>query len=333
MRCALSWVAFASLVGCAAAVPLSPASIHGGFAGVHGAAPSYLYVADGGNHVTESSRIDIFLRDDPWNGTVKRIGKRVSYADGIFVDSAGRLYVANADESGNDRVTVYANLVDKPIRVYKGIDCAFDVAAASDGTVYVADPCGVNGQGRVRVYPFGGSKQLRELYPGGSPISLTVDSADNLYVGYDTFPRSYGLVKRYGPGSNKGERILPRKLVRFIGGIALDNLGELLVADQLRGVIDVFRGVRKPPVRVISTGQSIPFRFAFDRSGNRLYVSYSCEGGGDARHDARRLSSSGCGKRPNTVVALDYPSGKRLWTLREPRWIPTGVAVSPSAQH
>jgi hypothetical protein len=43
------------------------------------------------------------------------------------------------------------------------------------------------------------------------------------------------------------------------------------------------------------------------------------------------LTASGCGKRYNTVVALDYASGKRLWTLREQFWLPFGVAVSPSA--
>ena len=290
-------------------------------------------MADGGIHVLKQSRIDVFLRDDPAKGTVARIRKRVSEADGIFIDSRGKLYVANADESGNDRVTVYDDNANKPIRVYKGIEFAFDVAVASNGTVYVADPCGTNGQGRVHVFGPHGTKQLKLLYPGGAPESLAVDSSDNLYVGYLIWPHFWSQVKRFPPGSSNGERLLPKRTVGFIGGIALDARGELLVANQIQGAIDIFKGVRKPPLRVITTGQYRPFRFAFDRSENRLYVTYvyPCEGSGDQRGVAR-FSTSSCGKRPNTVVALDYPSGKRLWTLREPGWSPTGIAVSTSSQ-
>jgi hypothetical protein len=105
-----------------------------------------------------------------------------------------------------------------------------------------------------------------------------------------------------------------------------------LVVDGGREAIDVFTAERKPPSRVIPTGQTNPFRFAFDQRENRLYVSapYSP----DLRERAFMRPATGSGpKRPNTVVELAYPSGRRLLTLRNvvPYWLPTGVAVFPPA--
>jgi hypothetical protein len=69
--------------------------------------------------------------------------------------------------------------------------------------------------------------------------------------------------------------------------------------------------------------RSTTFNFFLDQRDNRLYVSSPFAGG--LRGD---LGSGG--KRPNIVVVLDYPTGKRLLTLRQkPGWCPAGVAVSP----
>lgn len=283
---------------------------------------SYLYV--GNDQIPDGQRIDIFRRDDLSRGIVGTIRRRVSEPGGIFVDSAGTLYVAdNNDESGHDRVTVYPKGANEPIRIYKGIECATDVVAGADGTVYVADPCGTNGQGRVHVYAPGSTKQIRLLYPGGAPSSVTLDSENRLYVGYTIWPHVAGQVKRYRPGATEGLKLLPDKTVFSIGSIALDNHGALLVANEIGGVIDVFAGIRKPPSRIIKTGQTYPYFFAFDRQENRIYVSSPFYG-------SLRANSGSGGDNPNTVAELDYASGTVLFTL-QPGGYPTGVAVSPSA--
>ncbi|MGC9991831.1 MAG: hypothetical protein ABSD52_05475 [Candidatus Cybelea sp.] len=322
-RYALGWMASAFLAGCASPAPVGgagaipqrlPVITH------TSRQPQYLYVADQAAYT-----IDVFLRNDPSKGVVDSISNGVSAPDGIWVDSTGDLYVANEDESLNDRVTVYAKGGHKPIRVYKGhILCAADVAVASDGTVYVADPCGGGYNGRVHVFGPKGTKQTRILYPNGAPGSVTVDAQNNLYVGMVSNKTGWGQVKRYRPGATKGIDMLLPTAIPGIAGVAIDNHGALLVADQTRGTIDVFTGVRKRPSRVISTGQSYPCCFAFDRGGNKIYVSYPYE------TDAARGLRSGP-KEPNTVVALDYGSGRRLWTLRVRNWLPVGVAVSPTA--
>lgn len=320
--------AVAMLAGCAGSTSIPGAFNSGAIRAVTvskpgaGNPPSYLYVADTGG----GQRIDILLRNDPSKGVVDSIRKRVSEPNGIFIDASGTLYVANEDSSLNDKVTVYPKGSHSPIRVYQGIECAADVVAGTDGAVYVADPCGTNGQGRVHVYAPGTTKEVRTLHPGGAPHSVTLDAKNNLYVAYDEWPRYAGQVKRYAPGATKGEPLLPEKTVYCVGGVALDDRGALLVSNECGGgVIDVFTGKDMPPSRVIKTGQEYAFRFAFDKRENKIYVSNLCEG------DGVRRNTSGCGSQTNDVVALGYRSGKQLWTLREPEWLPAGVAVSPSA--
>jgi sugar lactone lactonase YvrE len=296
--------------------------------------PTYLYVANGAIPRVGGNRIDIFLRDDPTKGVVDSIRKGINEPDGIFIDASGVLYVANTacvahgSKGCHTKVTVYARGGHEPLRAYTGASCARDVVAGSDGTVYVADSCGgPKTEGRVLVYAPGKTKPSRMFYPGGGPYCLTLDAENNLYVGYNSGHHYIGQVKRYHPGAKEGEKLLPDDTVYFITGIVLDDRGALLVANGPGGVIDVFTAKGKPPSRKIKTGQSRPFMFALDKRENEIYVTYPWVSGG-----AQESSTcSGCGKKPNTVVALDYPSGKRLWTLREPAWVPMGVTVSPSA--
>jgi hypothetical protein len=289
--------------------------------------PAYLYVANQGNASAGGQRIEIFDRADPSKGPIDSIRRDISEPDGIFVDGSGTLYVANADESANDKVTVYPRGAHKPSGVYAGAVCAFDVVSGTNGTVYVADACGVHDRGRVIVFAHGSRMPTSYIYPGGSPYSLTLDSENNLYVGYNSYEAYWGQVKRYAPDARHGEILLPKKLVHFLGDVEIDNHGSLLVSSELDGVIDVFTSKGKPPARIIKSGQGAPSWFTFDRRENRIYVSYPCRVGGGLRP----LTASGCGRRHDTVVALDYASGKRLWTLRVPFLLPFGVAASPSA--
>jgi DNA-binding beta-propeller fold protein YncE len=286
--------------------------------------PPYLYVT---NTATAEYPVNIFLRDHPFKGIVHHLG-RVLAPSGIFIDSQGIIYVTTAWGSGDNSVWAYKRGAPKPFRIYSGADCAFDVVAASDGTVYIADACGLSdySKGDVAVYPPGQTKPSRLIHPGGSPYALALDSHDNLYVGYNYLRTYWGQVKRYRPGARHGDELLPEHSAFFITGVGIDKHGALLVANS--GAIHVFTAKGQPPSRVIHTGQSHVDTFAFDRLGNTIYVTSGCTSGSLAIP----LTSSGCGKRANTVVALDYATGKRLWTLSEPDWVPVGVAVWPSAQ-
>ena len=67
--------------------------------------------------------------------------------------------------SGHESVEMYGKGGRRPIRFYMGALCAFDVIAASDGTVYIADACGgLYTRGRVLVYPPGKTKPSRSYY-------------------------------------------------------------------------------------------------------------------------------------------------------------------------
>ncbi len=330
-------VAAAMLSGCGGsnAIPLGFSNGRAASVASKGAAAnkgtSYLYVANWG--FGSGGDVYIFLRDDPSKGVVDKIRVGVSTPDGIFIDAHGNLYVTNGNLSGRESVEMYAKGGRKPIRIYTGALCAFDVIAADDGTVYIADACGgPHTRGRVLVYPPGKTKPSRSFFPGGAPYCLTLDAKNNLYVGYNSERRYWGQVKRYRPGANHGVDLIPNKTVFFVTSIAVDEQGQLLVANSGGGVIDVFKGNGHAPTRVIKTGQRNPHMFAFDRREDTLYVSDACFVVG-----VKPLSSSGCAGpgRTNTVVALDYASGKRLWTLRgsprAPDFRPTGVAITPIA--
>lgn len=301
---------------------------------------SYLYVADSAN--SENAQVDFLLRENLAKGIVGKIRKRIQYPAGIFIDRSDTLYVANGlDSGGHDTVTAYKPGTEKPFRTYRGLCFAADVVAGLDGTVYVADLCGGTAppivhargdscveNGEVRVYAAGGTKQVRLLHFKGGPFSLTLDDKNDLYVGYENACGYNGQVRRYAPGAVKGVDLLPPNTIFSIGGIALDRRSELLAVDVLRGRIDVFSAEHEPPSRIITTGQSLPNRLVFDNLENRLYVTslYLPDLRGHLSLQHAGLSGP---KRPNTLVVIDYPSGKLLYTLRKLvyGWLPSGVAV------
>ncbi len=287
---------------------------------------SYMYVADNANR--RSAQVDVLLADDLPMGIVDKYRSTLmQFPDGIFVDPAAELYVPNDNESGHDTVYLYAKNEHHPIRVYRGIECASDVVAGTDGTAYVADPCGTNHHGTVHIYAPGHTLPTRELHPGCSPDSLALDDQNDLYVAC-LLPRSYfSQVRRFAPRSNKGVNLLPHQEVFLGGSIALDRQGELLMGDGGRQAIDVFTAENRPPARIIKTGQTYPGRFAFDAREDRLYVA------SEYLPDAPIGHSRSGPQRPNTVVVLAYPSGKRLHTLRRlvQGWLPAGVAIYPPA--
>jgi sugar lactone lactonase YvrE len=285
-----------------------------------------LYVADNANR--QAAQVDVLLSDDLSRGVVDKYrSSRMQFPDGIFVDTSGKLYVPNEAQSGHDTVFVYAKNEKNPIRIYRGIECAFDVVVGTDGTVYVADPCGTDNHGVVDIYAPGHTTPTRRLHPHCAPNSLTLDDQNDLYVAC-LLPRSYwSEVKRFAPHSSEGVDLLLHQEVFFAGGIALDRHGDLLVEDGGRSAIDVFTVENRPPAQVIKTGQSTPYRFALNAREDRLYVS------SPYLPDARVGPGHSGPQRPNTVVELDYPSGKRLHTIRRlvKGWLPTGIAVYPRA--
>ena len=184
------------------------------------------------------------------------------------------------------------------------------------GGVYVADCDGK----RVLEYAPKSTKEVRTINLPGCPNGLAIDPSNNLYVGY-TVPYSYASqVEKFRAGATRGTALLPPKTVRFIGSVAIDRHGNLVVANEGDGAIDVFSRPKQPPSAVIKTGQTLPFRFAFDHSQNRIYIT------SPYLQDARRAPPSGP-KLANTVVVLDYPSGNRLSVFRQKGWIPTGIAI------
>jgi hypothetical protein len=299
------------------AVPISMQETPSAASATDNGPQSYLYVSS----ALYPGELDIFLRGDLSKGPVDRITEGISYPDGMFVDRSGTLYVAVGGGNGHDTIKAYAKGGHEPIRFYRGIFCASDVAVDRQGVVYAPDYC----KSRVIEFAPGSTRRLRMLHPGGAPVSVTIDSRDNLYVAYKLPNGYWGQVKRYKPGATEGVELLPPQAVSFIGGIALDRNGSLLVVNENAGVVDVFTKVNKPPTRILHTGQTFPYRVAFGQHGERLYVTFPYLPSSRAHPGASGPSN------PNTVVELAYPSGKLLRILQQPSWLPYGVAVWPPA--
>jgi DNA-binding beta-propeller fold protein YncE len=282
---------------------------------------SDIYVSD-----NYPGQVDVYVRSDLAKGPIEKLTHRISYPNGIFINQADTLFVTSGGGNGHDKVLVIPKGARKASLTYTGLSVAEDVTASSGGVVYVAD-CG-----NQRVVEFGarGRKPLRYIYPGGCPSALALSKSNVLYVGY-TPPSSYwAQVKRYNAGSTRGIAMLAPKVVYLIGGIALDGSGSLLVANCGAGLIDIFDGNAKTPTRVMKTGQELPFRMAFNPRGSRLYVTSPFIGDLVERHRLRQgVRASESPRKANTIVELTYPSGKPVLTWREPRWLPTGIAIAP----
>jgi hypothetical protein len=100
---------------------------------------AYLYVANQGNASVGGQSIEIFDLAHPLKGPIGSIRRHISEPDGIFIDGSGTLYVANADQSGDDKVTVYPRGVRKPSRIYAGAVCAFDAVSGIRATISTSD--------------------------------------------------------------------------------------------------------------------------------------------------------------------------------------------------
>jgi DNA-binding beta-propeller fold protein YncE len=192
------------------------------------------------------------------------------------VDASGNLYVPNAAGS---TVTVYKPGTTTPFESYSPGDNPVYVDVGSDGTVYIAQ--GILGCICVTVYAPGSMSpeytiQLDET--GGSPIGMTLDKKNNLYIAL-TNATVYEFAPKKTTGTNLGLSGLhnPR-------GLAIDKKGDLLVADDplsfTTGYVDIYPPGQTQYSKQITVGPQ-PFQITFGRRDAMLYVanvSYTSEG-------------------------------------------------------
>jgi sugar lactone lactonase YvrE len=233
-----------------------------------------IYVADSRNHairrITPAGDVSTLAGLAGTSGSADGIGSaaRFNFPEGVAVDSAGVVYVADTDNytirkiTPSGEVTTVAGLADRAGSVDgSGSNARFNlpvgVAVDATGTVYVADSA---------------NHTIRKITPGGvvstlaglpreagsadgtgaaarfsTPRGVAVDGAGNLYVADSdnaTIRRltPEGVVTTVaGAARERGNTDGAASIARFYGlsGIALDSNGALYTADTDNNTIRV----------------------------------------------------------------------------------------------
>jgi len=277
------------------------ADLAGGLSPAEATSTGLLFVANGRSNV-----VDIYDKNPP-NALVGQITDGISGPNGMAVDAAGDLFVANVD---NQTVTEYPPGSTKPSKTYKNgfgqrLTNPLNVAVGIDGTLYLVNYTHVGNASQVLEYPPNSKYASLAINLTGGAEGLALDSGNNLYVSYNG--ANGGRILKFAPGSTTGNDL--GIALGFAGGLALDKNGNLIACDQTAPAIDVFPPGATQPSRTITNGFVDPYHIAFGQHFQRLYVADSA---GD------------------DVLVYSYPAGKIVDTIHR-RFTAFGVAVSPAA--
>ncbi|KPA18527.1 hypothetical protein MHK_001255, partial [Candidatus Magnetomorum sp. HK-1] len=252
------------------------------------------------------------------------------YANGVAVDSAGKIYVA---DSSNNRVQVFTSSGSYDYSFGSAgtavgeFNNPYDVAVDSTGKIFVSD----RNNHRIQVFSNAGSYDY-SIGTGtsgntagefNSPNGIAIDSSDNLYVAdasnhrIQVFSNSGAYEYSIGtPGSSTGQFNSPV-------GVEVDPSGKIYVADFNNDRVQIFTssGVYDYSIGTGSgsgTGEfDAPYDIAVsdngriyvaDRGNNRIQVFSST---GNYEYT---IGSSGSNVGEfNTPIRLDYHSSGKLY--------------------
>jgi hypothetical protein len=286
-------------------LPNTPRPVQGSASYVVKRASQLVYVSNLG-----AGAIDVFYQHGKNQQPIATITNGILGPGGLTTDRKGNLYVADEGKiSGQWTVQVYAPGATSPSKSYTtDLSSPTDSVVAKDGTIYIANFNGLS-NGWVTVYPKGHvSKEYRlSDFGGGAPLSVALDSKQNLYVMYDV--NNGSAVNEYKPGAKTGSNL--NLVFSSGGGIQVDPAGNILVAQQLNpSEILIFPpGQTQPSKTIPMPGGGEPFNFALNHRSVALFV--------------------GEFQNANQVDRFGYPSTKFRYIIASGFNNPSGVATSP----
>jgi hypothetical protein len=241
-------------------------------------------------------------------------------AAGLAVDKVGNLYVADVV---NEQVQVFQRGSTSPFERLNAHGYAYGEAVDDSGNVYVA--VGVTGsqQGFVAIYPPGATEptsMLTDPSRGFSPVSVALDSQNNVFVAYDSaLNTGPGSIDEFKAGKMKPTHLgikTPKKL--GVGWIALDQGGNFIVPNGNK--VNVYpQGSKKPSLTFGGSKKNAPTSVALNQSGSLLYVAEN--GANPPLINAVRVYTYPGAKLVDTITQ-GLPSGNPIDAL-------LGVAVDP----
>lgn len=216
------------------------------FDGAPGVGQVFVYPASLGSHPSSPKRIIT-------HGTVRPFG--------MWVDSAGTLYVANIPQGApTTGITEFHPGGIVPFKTLKdGLWYPTEVAVGNDGTVYVNESLANQCTGDcVAIFAPGSSMITRTVPLNFSGYALQADQmafdrAGNLLVGASTFKDGYHIFKLNVTTFKVTE--LKVNLSGIAGpGLAVDHAGNMYVTSYSSDAIAVFAPGSENPTRMIAGG-------------------------------------------------------------------------------
>jgi len=193
------------------------------------------------------------------------IGSGFNNPDGVAVDAAGNVYVADFYNNAVKKIPAGGG---SPVIIGSGFSLPTGVAVDAAGNIYVAD----NGNNDVKKIPSGGDTPV-VIGSGFTGLNgIAVDVLGNVYVTENfrgTPPEQSTFVVMEIPIAS-GTPVTLSTAFSLPTGVAVDAAGNVYVADEGAGTVDKIPAGGGAPV-TLSSGFNTPFGVAVDAAGN-VYV-------------------------------------------------------------
>ena len=237
----------------------------------------------------------------------KTIMKGIADNDGVWIDANENLYVANlhgtvteyALHSGGKLSFTYSTGMTNPVTV----------TTDGSGNVYIGESDVY--PGHIDEFPQGSNTPIvRCATPDGGLVSgVTVDKNGDVFIGSLQSEGSSELFEYPGGLSGCSGTALPvSPSVYYVGGIELDNSGNLVVEEQTLNDILIIPPPYSNVMTTLTGFSGDPYQLALNADNTLLFVDEGNTG---------------------VIVVAQYPSGTIEKTLSNDIATPYGVAVYP----
>jgi hypothetical protein len=230
-----------------------------------------------------------------------KIKTGISGPEALYVDTKGKLYVANF---GTSTVTEYPHGRKTPNLTITTAAPGFDLFVGKDKTLYVAEA----NANKVEEFAPAATTPFLTLSIGGGPHGVATDSHNNLYVSYLSDSDGVSHVEKFAPKASTGTDL--GFTVGFSGEVKLDAQNDIIIGDRNASIVYIYPPGQTVPSRSFSTAGGKPVNFALSNDETHFYVSGFF-----------------------AVAVMDYASGTQVDGISTGLTSPSGVALFPPAPY